>query len=151
MPVGVNNTSCHHTFTSTYHSTSPSIIIYISSSRPGYDSRLGLYRYVEIKDALSGATPTSLSSKGSVAKYTGITCRRSWNGDFAGSSGDSVNMIKSYVTILNVQNIIDAERRTNINAQPCSSESSNFDRGVDRYLTGIGDAVVTISLNVDHN
>lgn len=80
--------------------TSPSIIIYNSESwsKP----KLGLYIYVELKDARFGTIPASLSSKGSVVKYTGITSRTSRNGDFAGSSGDSVNMIKSYVTILNL-------------------------------------------------
>lgn len=58
-------------------------------------------------------------------------------------------MIKSYVTLLNVQNIVDKKTRTNINAQPSSFESNNFDSRVDRYLSGIGDALVIVSLSVD--
>lgn len=108
-----------------------------------------MYTYEELKDARSGAILASLTSKGSVVKYTGITCRKSRNGDFAGSSGDSVSMIKSYVTILSFQNII-YKRRTNINAQSSSFESNNFDRRVDRYFTGIRDALVIISLSIDY-
>lgn len=57
-------------------------------------SQLGLY--VELMDARRAAT---VSSNGSVDKYTGTISRRSLNGDFAGSNGDTVNKIKSYITI----------------------------------------------------